>query len=383
MQSILRHLPNRTAFGRVPTLNMADPQVQRLLRQVYRQQFEDPAEDRAVGSLLGLVVGDALGAPVEFQLLQYGTRRIHGFDRQETACQESNMKAGQWTDDGSMALCLCDSLLASRGSFDPIDSMLRYLGWWYHGDNNAFQLDAERSDKTSVGLGGNISLSFQSFLKHGDAYTRAGNAQTSGNGSLMRLAPVAIAHHRDLHATAQVARASSFVTHQGHEAAECCASLALLLALGIRSGDRSIFNGDLSQALSSFWSCPVASVRCLLKSQAENGDPDRNWNWKHSHYRYSPTRSAQNPGYVGSYAMDALAMALHCFYTTRDFASCVLKAANLGGDADTVAAIAGQLAGAYYGASAIPLAWIEAVQRWDAGGTIAFRASRLYRRRHN
>jgi len=67
-----------------------------------------------------------------------------------------------------------------------------------------------------------------------------------------------------------------------------------------------------------------------------------------------------------------------CFYTTDNFSSCVLKAANLCGDADSVAAIAGQLAGAYYGVSQIPPHWIDLIQKWDGGGTIAYRASKLY-----
>ncbi len=130
----------------------------------------------------------------------------------------------------------------------------------------------------------------------------------------------------------------------------------------------------------------INSVNCLAASLTELNekgqiDPNKDWNWKNPNYRYSPTRSAQNPGYIGSYSMDALTMALHCFYTTNDFSSCVLKAVNLCGDADSVGAVAGQIAGAYYGVSQIPSQWIEKIMKWDGGGTIAYRASQLYKRK--
>lgn len=76
---------------------------------------------------------------------------------------------------------------------------------------------------------------------------------------------------------------------------------------------------------------------------------DRNWNWKDEKFDYSPTRLNMDSAYIGSYCMDGLAMALHIVWTTKSFRECVQKAADMGGDADTVGAIAGQIAGAIYG----------------------------------
>lgn len=76
---------------------------------------------------------------------------------------------------------------------------------------------------------------------------------------------------------------------------------------------------------------------------------DRNWNWKSADYTYSPCRNKQQPGYIGSYCMDALSMALHTVWHTNSFKQCALWNANMGGDCDTVGAIAGQIAGAIYG----------------------------------
>ncbi len=73
-------------------------------------------------------------------------------------------------------------------------------------------------------------------------------------------------------------------------------------------------------------------------------------------------------------------MALHCIWSTSSFADAVLKCANLGGDSDTTAAITGQIAGAIYGASAIPMDWIDAVLRWDAHSEILLRAHKLSQR---
>ena len=76
---------------------------------------------------------------------------------------------------------------------------------------------------------------------------------------------------------------------------------------------------------------------------------DRNWNWKDHDFRYSQCRALDKPGYVGSYCMDALAMALHTVWKTSSFKEVAIINADLGGDCDTVGAIAGQIAGAMYG----------------------------------
>lgn len=76
---------------------------------------------------------------------------------------------------------------------------------------------------------------------------------------------------------------------------------------------------------------------------------DRNWDWKNPNYTYNPTRARVQPGYVGSYCMDALAMALHTVWNGKSFFEIALKNANIGGDCDTVGAVAGQIAGAIYG----------------------------------
>merc|ERR1712232_704971 len=122
--------------------------------------------------------------------------------------------------------------------------------------------------------------------------------------------------------------------------------------------------------LSEFES-PLYSVKCLAKAVCEERHEQnagcslngRRWNWRTSGYRYCNYRAETDPGptYIGSYAMDCVAMALHCVYTTSSFVDATLKAANLCGDSDSVCAVVGQLAGALYGASSIPQDWLANV----------------------
>ena len=109
----------------------------------------------------------------------------------------------------------------------------------------------------------------------------------------------------------------------------------------------------------------ATSVNYLAKSQQEGNDKNRNWNWKNQNFRYSELRAMMNPGYIGSYCMDCLSMALHIIYYTNNFKEAILKAANLCGDADSVASVVGQIAGAYYGFDSIPKDWINLIRQWD------------------
>jgi len=230
-----------------------------------------------------------------------------------------------------------------------------------------------------VGLGGNISQSLARFFDKGEPYTKAGDALTSGNGSLMRLAPVAVFYHRDIKEAGDMAARSSYVTHQGDEAAECCRLLATIISTAIKNekpGDKS-FLGNLSEIFKS----TVPSVNTLARGEQEGDDPNRNWKWKTEEgqvYKYAPERAMQQPGYIGSYSMDALAMALHCVWTCDNFVDTLIKTVNLRGDSDSVGSVAGQIAGAIYGCSQIPTPWISTIEKWDGGGTIALRAYKLY-----
>jgi ADP-ribosylglycohydrolase len=336
-----------------------------------RTPWASGAEDRAVGAMLGMVIGDAIGARVEFMPVRYGVQILR--DMGSAVGGSFQLRPGQWTDDSSMGLCVADSLLCRAGAWDPHDCMHRFLAWWHGGYNNAFRLDAARPWKHSVGLGGNISASFGAYLRHREPYTRAGDKETSGNGSVMRLAAVPVRYHDDIEKGVEVAGLHSLTTHQGEEAADCCRLLTHVMVRGI--------NGEpireVLKSVGETFRASVPSVAALAKSTCERDDENRDWRWMADSYKYSPRRAAMQPGYVGSYAMDATAMALHCAWSTASFPEAVLKAANLRGDADSVASVTGQIAGSFYGASAIPAEWITTVQQWD-DSEVALRAYRLF-----
>ena len=374
-----------------------------------------PAADRAIGAVLGMAVGDAVGAPIEFMPYAVGAPPVTADGRTPlpgvTFKNAFSTKPGQWTDDASMGLCLADSLLA-RGRLDPLDVALRFCAWWYGGYNNSFRFDTARPDRTSIGLGGMIGASLSAFLKDGRAVTSSGNRESSGNGSIMRLAPVPVFYSSlSPSAAAAAARAQSLVTHAGDEARECAALMAVLIVRAINTcGNAEARKASVLDALATtalvavphdadaaaratalefdpaliFFTTDCPSVYALARGTVVEQGPDggalsdRDWRWRAPEYHFAPGRAAAQPTYVGSYCMDALAMALHCVYATDSFDAAVLKAVNLRGDADSVASVTGQIAGAIYGASTIRREWVADVERWDGGGSIAYRANRLF-----
>lgn len=352
------------------------------------EEQERRALDRSMGCLLGNAVGDALGAPLEFSPVQYGVQELYGLSQvdiwKEPGYNSFGLEPGQWTDDASMGLCIADSLLCCNG-FDAIDLRQRFYLWYKHGYNNAFGRDASRQGRSSVGLGGNISMSMNEWEREPTRAPRtgAGNQYTSGNGSVMRNGAMPVWYRNDLEAGMAASYEQSKTTHGGEEAAELCRLLTFVCGRFINGAGR-----ELLDDLSSFQT-PHYNVRCLADAVGEerhkqNSDPifggleNRQWTWREPQFRYCEQRATEQPGYIGSYAMDAMAMALHCVYSTKSFEEATLKAANLRGDSDSVCAVVGQLAGALYGSSAIPPDWLDHVQRWD-GGSIAARALLLYK----
>ena len=324
-------------------------------------------EKLSMGSMLGMAIGDAMGAPVEFQPLSYTYDLIK--DMGEKTRGNFDLKPGQWTDDTSMGLCLADSLIEKKGEFKARDIMMRFLLWWFYGYNNAFRFD--NKSRHSVGLGGNISGSFRTYLAtYGqNEYTIYGNKETSGNGSIMRNAAIPICYYRDRNSALKYAGLQSKITHQGDEASGCCQLLTFIIVKILNGGQLKEVLNNLGK---EFQSDCCKSVYCLAKSEQEGNDKNRNWNWKDPNFKYSEERARNNPGYIGSYCMDGLAMALHVLYYTNTFVDAILKVVNLRGDADSVGSVVGQIAGAYYGIDNIPKEWINTINKWD-GNEIALR----------
>jgi len=271
----------------------------------------------------------------------------------------------------------------------PHDLMHRFLSWWYLGYNNAFRYDDFRQNRGSIGLGKNISMSFESYLREAQAFTKAGDNKTSGNGSIMRNAAIPICFYKNIEIACEMAVQQSRVTHQGAEAADCCRLLTYITVhlLKYRLNDKKYSLKDIldyvGDSFCKKFPDSIESVKCLAASKPEtngfrNIDEDRNWNWKANIYPYSRARSLKQPGYFGAYSMDAMALALHVLYHTKTFEEAILRVVNMRGDSDSVGAVVGQMAGAWYGILKIPPKWIEVLKEWDHG-EIALRGYMLAR----
>lgn len=275
-------------------------------------------ESRALGCLLGSAVGDAVGTTLEFSRRDSYpplTDMVGGGPFQ--------LKPGQWTDDTALAIALGESLCA-RGGLDLRDLMERFVAWYREGRYSC--------TGTCFDIGTTTRQALQRFMETGDPEAGSRSAWSAGNGSLMRLAPVPIFHHDDRVAGVEAARRQSLATHGATDAVDACGAYAELLILAI--------NG-----------CPRDDVLARVipgLTPAIAGVIDGSW-------RDKRREQISSSGYVAH----SLEAALWCVARATDFRDAVLLAANLGDDADTVAAIAGQLAGALWGVEAIPSEWLE------------------------
>ncbi len=279
-------------------------------------------QDRSRGALLGLAIGDAIGTTLEF--------RPPGSFRPLTDMVGGGhfcLKKGYWTDDTSMALCLGHSLVDCQ-RFDATDQMQRYCDWLDNGYMSSIG--------TCFDVGVTVSSALRRFQKTGNPYAGAKSRWSSGNGSIMRLAPIAIACAHDVAAAQRLAAASSRTTHAAPLCLDSCGLLATMLIQLLRGHGKSGLQAT-DYAASSH-----------EVEQLQRG-----------HWQQKSYQQLKGTGYV----IDSLEAALWCFYHTDNYADCVLAAANLGNDADTTAAVAGQLAGACYGYAAIRPAWREALHR--------------------
>ena len=306
-------------------------QTTRLARQHERcthlpsDSLKPPLRDRCRGALLGLAIGDALATTLEF--------RPPGSFQPLTDMMGGGhfcLQKGYWTDDTSMALCLGHSLVAC-GGFDAHDQMRRYCDWLDNGYMSSI------GNCFDVGM--TVSSALRRFQKTGNPYAGARAAWTSGNGSIMRLAPIAIAFQR--HPAQAIAQAieSSKTTHAAPLCLDSCGLLAAILVALLHSADKSVLE-QIDY---------VATTEPVQRLQQGS--------WRHKQY-------AELTG--SGFVIDCLEAALWCFWHTDNYADCVLAAANLGNDADTTAAVAGQLAGACYGLDAIRSDWHQALHQREA-----------------
>ena len=280
----------------------------------------DVLRDKYRGCLLGLAVGDALGAPLEFLDRDQIVERF-GEVRDMMGGGWLNTQPGEFTDDTQMALAIARSIVRSSG-VDPADIATLFVDWL-------------QSDPKDIG---NTTVRSLSLLEAGVPWNEAG-AQTleerggsaPANGSLMRSAPIALACRNDRDALIRSSIDVSRITHADPLACWSCVALNQAIAALLSE------TGDAIEAAADV---PEAEVKsAIIQSSADRQD----------------IRS-------GGFVLATLQAAFWAFRKHDGFENVVVAAVNLGGDADTTGAVAGSLAGARYGASSIPERWVETLQ---------------------
>ena len=282
--------------------------------------------DRRRGALIGLAVGDALGAAVEF--------KSPGSFSPVTGYRDGGphrLEAGEWTDDTSKALALADSI-ATVG-WDLNDQASRYVEWWKKGKYSVNGRCFDIGITTRGALGD--YLANKDALASGDRSERA-----SGNGCIMRLAPVPIRfghlYAEKLEELSRLAEESSLPTHASDQCVSACRYLATVLA-GLIQGE------DREEVLSPDWK-PLQQLNAIRPLQPLIQEIAQ------GSFRQKKPPDIQGSGWV----VKSLEASLWAFHDADTFEEAVLRAVNLGDDADTTGAICGQLAGAYWGESNIP-----------------------------
>jgi ADP-ribosyl-[dinitrogen reductase] hydrolase len=286
------------------------------------------------GALLGLAAGDALGTTLEFKppgSFEPITDMVGG--------GPFGLVPGQWTDDTSMALCLAESLVECRG-FDAHDQMQRYLRWWREGYLS--------STGRCFDIGNTVSAALSAYQRSGDPCSGSTAATSAGNGSLMRLAPIPLAWRRTPGQAIAAAVASSRTTHGATECLDACRLWSGLLLAALQGWPRERLCAADWRELPGLGSAPELAPAIGAVARGS--------------YRHRHPPEIRGTGYV----VKSLEAALWAFLHGGDFREGALMAANLGEDADTTAAIYGQLAGAHWGEDGIPQAWRANLARNDA-----------------
>lgn len=305
--------------------------------------------------MMGVVVGDALGCPVQFLTREEIKNRPEGPVTGMEAGGAYAMPEGTWTDDSSMALAAMDSII-ERGKADPVDIMRRFVRWELKGEYTPF---GEAFDQ------GNTCISaIYRFIENPDVNTCGSTGEyANGNGALMRIMPVCLYYYdrqKKVCTTEDEAihgiHVISGLTHNHLRSQMCCGIYYFMV--------KSIINGICKEEKLNLLELLQRGINDGLKFY---GHDIRNLSemaylgrlFYLNEFKDVPENEIRSTGYV----IDSIEAAVWCLITTDSYKECVLAAVNLGDDADTVAAIAGGLAGLYYGYESIPKEWLAIIKR--------------------
>jgi ADP-ribosylglycohydrolase len=298
--------------------------------------------------IMGLVVGDAVGVPVEFKSREYlkknPVKDMIGYGTY-------NQPAGTWSDDSSLTLCLADSL--SNG-LDYSDIMSKFLSWIKYGNYTPYN--------DVFDIGNSTRCAIYNYDKGMEPLECGGKSEhDNGNGSLMRILPMVFYQYanmnhgitNDMSGLMEPIHDVSKLTHAHNTSLIACGLYSLIIEYLIN--DSSNVKSSVMSALSNGFN--YYGYICKNKY-----DKDLD-----SYYRLRDIDAFASLNEVeissSGYVVDTLEAAIWCFLNTNSYAECILKAVNLGEDTDTVAAVAGGFAGVVYGYDNIPKEWLQKIPR--------------------
>ena len=295
--------------------------------------------NRINGGLLGLLVGDALGVPVEF------TSRAERLADPVTGMRAygtHNQPAGTWSDDGSLALCTASSLV--EAGYDLRDTATRFVRWLDEGywTPHGSVFDIGYTTRHAI-----------KRLRQGVVTTEAGGQreQDNGNGSLMRILPLAL-RFPDLAVPHLLSRAHalSCLTH-AHPRSQLACGFYTVMATRLLAGQtlHDAYVSAIELTRPTYSQPPFAAELPHYERVIGGRIAD------------APADSIRGDGYV----VHTLEASLWCLLRHDSYAATVLAAVNLGEDTDTTGAVAGGLAGIVYGETGIPAEWIQTLARLD------------------
>lgn len=293
-------------------------------------------QDRYRGCMLGLAIGDALGAPLEFMSREEIKQR-HGQLREMIGGGWLNVEPGEYTDDTQMALAIARSI-AELGEIRPEDIALRFVDWY-----NTRPKDIGNTTRRAI----EYLVAGMPWVEAGERTTREMNGRDASNGSLMRAAPVALRARADDERLVSQSLDVSRITHANPLASWSCVALNRALA-ALLAGEVDVIEraADVDH--------PEVRAAVLAAPDLEDHE----------------VRS-------GGYVLHTLGAALWSDHNSDSFEEAVVTAVNLGNDTDTTGAVAGALAGARWGARAIPERWLAVLQGREELVTLADRLLEL------
>ena len=300
--------------------------------------------------IFGLVVGDALGVPVQFMSEKEIQNSHEGPVTGMRGGGVYKKPAGTWSDDSAMVLATLHSLLYRNG-IDPDDIMQQFILWLHYG---RFTPDDEAFDQ-----GITCTRAIEAYQKDRNVKTCGATGEyANGNGALMRILPVCLylldsakrPRISDNEAIALVHSVAS-LTHNTLRSNMCCGFYYFMVKAILDGKDKSLpalLQKGISDA-SEFYAKDRDSLSEMKRLERI---------MQLEMFKDTPRKLIKSSGYV----IDTIEAAVWCLINTDSYRECMLKAVNLGDDTDTVAAIAGGLAGLFYGYGDIPAEWLAALR---------------------